>query len=366
MPLESDGLAIFYIFRSSHLMSWPSANLLYFCNKDSIWDFDVIKQVWLHFDIYIDVLCVPAWSWDGTDTQRLDRIGSGRYKGVAALRGAPHLGLPPSGAPPPQTLGRHQVACPPRLRGAPHYWAPRAHAAAPTLGLAMGQAHGTPRTILGGFGKSRTLPISSGGLSTVSRTFPVHRNFSGFPPKHFRFSRNTSGSLSKWFLLSPKTFLVTFSNTPNSVTTQQIKFILSVWPCRFWWNIDMNKTSFCSMINSGTMDIHVDPYTHTNDIRVNLWLSYAIPFASRYFTKPEVRYIDILLSHSHAHYTGLLVTGFVLLSRYHVPASLWLSHLCLARWWWMPSHREGPKNISPSSEEQIPLLSYLAPCHTFR
>ena len=29
--------------------------------------------MWLHFDIYIDVLCVPAyWSRDGTETQRLD------------------------------------------------------------------------------------------------------------------------------------------------------------------------------------------------------------------------------------------------------------------------------------------------------
>ena len=76
------------------------------------------------------------------------------------------------------------------------------------------------------------------------------------------------------------------------------------------------------MTDSGTVDVHIDPCEHTNDIRVNLWLSYAIPFASRYFTKPEVRYIGILLSHSHAHYTSLLVTGFVLLSRYHVLASL--------------------------------------------
>ena len=37
--------------------------------------------MWLHFDIYIDVLCVPAyWSRDGTDTQRLDRLRSGRYR----------------------------------------------------------------------------------------------------------------------------------------------------------------------------------------------------------------------------------------------------------------------------------------------
>ena len=41
-------------------------------------------------------------------------------------------------------------------------------------------------------------------------------------------------------------------------------------------------------------------------------------------------------------------------------------HMCLARRWWMSLHREGPKNISPSSKEQIPFLGYLAPCQTFR
>ena len=68
------------------------------------------------------------------------------------------------------------------------------------------------------------------------------------------------------------------------------------------------------MTDSGTVHVHIDPYEYMNGIRVNLWLSCAIPFTSRYFTKPEVRYIGILLSHTHAHYTVLLVTGFVLLS----------------------------------------------------
>ena len=76
------------------------------------------------------------------------------------------------------------------------------------------------------------------------------------------------------------------------------------------------------MIDSENVDVHIDPYEYTNDIRVNLWLSCDVPFASRYLTKPEVRCIGILLSHTHAHYTGLLVTGFVLLSRSHVPASM--------------------------------------------
>ena len=42
------------------------------------------------------------------------------------------------------------------------------------------------------------------------------------------------------------------------------------------------------MIDSGTMDIHIDPYDYTNDIRVNLWLSCDVPFASQHFTKPGV------------------------------------------------------------------------------
>ena len=52
------------------------------------------------------------------------------------------------------------------------------------------------------------------------------------------------------------------------------------------------------MTNSGTVDVHIDLFEYTN----------AILFSSRHSTKPEVRYIGILLSHSHAHYIGLLVT----------------------------------------------------------
>jgi hypothetical protein len=33
------------------------------------------------------------------------------------------------------------------------------------------------------------------------------------------------------------------------------------------------------MTDSGTVDVHIDPYEYTNDIRVNLWLSCVIPFA---------------------------------------------------------------------------------------
>ena len=68
------------------------------------------------------------------------------------------------------------------------------------------------------------------------------------------------------------------------------------------------------MTDSGTVDMHINPYEYVNDIRVNLLLSCDISFALRYFIKPEMRYIGILLNHSHAHYIGLLVTGFGLLS----------------------------------------------------
>ena len=94
-------------------------------------------------------------------------------------------------------------------------------------------------------------------------------------------------------------------------------------------------------------------------------LGYHVMFPLLRDTSQNLGSIVILLSHHHAHYTEILVAGFVLLSCYCVLASPWQSHLCLARRWLMLSHQEGPKNISPSSEEQIPLLSYLVPCQTF-
>ena len=60
------------------------------------------------------------------------------------------------------------------------------------------------------------------------------------------------------------------------------------------------------MTDSGTVDGHIDPYEHTNDIRVNLWLSCDVPFALLYFTKPGMhRYTP---ESSHAHYTVIPVT----------------------------------------------------------
>ena len=73
------------------------------------------------------------------------------------------------------------------------------------------------------------------------------------------------------------------------------------------------------MIDIETMDVHIDPYDYTNDIRVNLWLSCDVPFASRYFTKPEMHLYPS--ESSLAHHTVILITGFVLLPRCRVSAS---------------------------------------------
>ena len=80
----------------------------------------------------------------------------------------------------------------------------------------------------------------------------------------------------------------------------------------------MNET-IRSMTDSGTVDVHIGPCEYTNDIRVNLWLSCDVTFASRYFTKPGMHQYPP--ESSQAHYTGILVTGFVLLSCYCVSAS---------------------------------------------
>ena len=42
------------------------------------------------------------------------------------------------------------------------------------------------------------------------------------------------------------------------------------------------------MTDTGTMGIHIGPYDYTNDIRVNVWLSCDVTFATLYFTKPRV------------------------------------------------------------------------------
>ena len=75
------------------------------------------------------------------------------------------------------------------------------------------------------------------------------------------------------------------------------------------------------MINIGAVDTHTPIPTRMN-IRVNLQLSCAIPVASQYVTKPEVRFIRIPVDQQLVHYAIYLVTGIVLFSRYRVSASL--------------------------------------------
>ena len=73
------------------------------------------------------------------------------------------------------------------------------------------------------------------------------------------------------------------------------------------------------MTDSEIVDVHIDPYEHTNDIQVNIWLSCDVPFASQYFTKPRIHRCPP--ESSHAHDTIIPVTGFVLLPRCRVSAS---------------------------------------------
>ena len=58
------------------------------------------------------------------------------------------------------------------------------------------------------------------------------------------------------------------------------------------------------------------------NIRVNLQLPCVIPFTLRYVTKSDVRFVGIPVDQQLVHYAGYLITGIVLFSRYHVPASL--------------------------------------------
>ena len=67
------------------------------------------------------------------------------------------------------------------------------------------------------------------------------------------------------------------------------------------------------MTDRETVDVHIGPYDYTNDIRVNL--GYHVMFPLLRDTLQNPRCVGILLSHTHAHYIVVFVTGFVLLSR---------------------------------------------------
>ena len=77
------------------------------------------------------------------------------------------------------------------------------------------------------------------------------------------------------------------------------------------------------MINSGTVDIHIDPYTHTNEYSSEPVVCRVLFLLLRDMLQtPEVRLIGIPVDQQLVHYASYLVTGFVLFSRFCVPASL--------------------------------------------
>ena len=76
------------------------------------------------------------------------------------------------------------------------------------------------------------------------------------------------------------------------------------------------------MINSGTVDIHIDPYTHTNGYSSEPLVDCMLFLLLRdMLQKPEVRFIGIPVNQQLVHYASFLVTGFVLFSRSRVPVS---------------------------------------------
>ena len=126
----------------------------------------------------------------------------------------------------------------------------------------------------------------------------------------------------------------------------------------------MTEIPFRSMINSGTVDIHIDPYTHTNDYSSEpVSLPYAIPFASWYCYKTQRWDISASPSSQTQLFT-MPVSSLTILFSFLV---LVFRHprdqvtLCLARPWWMSSHREGPKNISPIPGGANPNLELSSP-----
>ena len=76
------------------------------------------------------------------------------------------------------------------------------------------------------------------------------------------------------------------------------------------------------MISIEAVDTHIDPYTHTNEYSSEPQLPCAIPVASRYVTNTRGEIICIPVDQQLVHYASYLVTGFVLFTRFCVPASL--------------------------------------------
>ena len=76
------------------------------------------------------------------------------------------------------------------------------------------------------------------------------------------------------------------------------------------------------MINSGTMDIHIDPYTHMNEYSSEPIVCHVLfMLLHDMLQTPKVRLIGIPMDQQFVHYDSYLVTSFVLFSRFCVPAS---------------------------------------------
>ena len=76
------------------------------------------------------------------------------------------------------------------------------------------------------------------------------------------------------------------------------------------------------MINSGTVDTHIHPYTHMNKYSSEppVAVSSSFYFAICYKTRGEIYRIP--MDQQLVHYASYLVTGFVLFSLSRVLASL--------------------------------------------
>jgi hypothetical protein len=76
------------------------------------------------------------------------------------------------------------------------------------------------------------------------------------------------------------------------------------------------------MINSGTVDTHIDPYTHTNEYSSEPLVCRVLFLLPCDMLKtPEVRLFGIPVDQQLVHYASYLVTDFVHFSRSRVPAS---------------------------------------------
>ena len=115
---------------------------------------------------------------------------------------------------------------------------------------------------------------------------------------------------------------------------------------------------FRSMINSGAVDTHIDPYTHTNEYSSEppVAVCYSCCFTIYYKTRGEI-YASPWIN----NLSTMPVTSLPVLFSFLVPVFL---HPCdqitlVSGQTMMDTITpRGPRYISPSSEEKFPILSY--------